>query len=437
MELSRRRLLGALGAGAAGLATGQVSGQHLLGTAAGAGPLQETSADPPEFRTRLTERYGMRYPIVQAGFSALYVTPELTAAVSNAGGLGCLGAAPEPAMGVRNLIRATKELTSRPFGMDFVYFPMAGVTVWGPDYENDEEHRTREFTWTCTDAHIDACIEEGIAYVVFFWTPPEARWVKRLKAAGVEMWAQVGSVRGALEAVDWGAEVIIAQGMQAGGHNRGYADGEPSLRQELTPRIKDAVPKDILVLGAGGVADGRTLAACLREGAEAAWVGTIFAASEESYAHEDYKRRVVEVKNGWVETAREPVVRPGVAPRLHPGHRQPGDGGMAGSGGRADDASAAAEDRPAPARGLQRPGRDPLRDAEVQPDASHPGHHRRLRGDVPPGRSGELPLGQQGPEGVHHRRGDGRGGPGDPHRPGVAHPWRALAAVLICTVQFA
>ncbi len=308
-KFSRRRLLGALGAGAAGIATGQLSGP-LLGTAAGADQLQEPTADPPEFKTRLTERYGMRYPIVQAGFSALYVTPELTAAVSNAGGLGCLGAAPEPAMGVRNLIRKTKELTSRPFGMDFVYFPMGGVTVWGPDYENDEEHRTREFTWTCTDAHIDACIEEGIAYVVFFWTPPEARWVKKLQAAGVELWAQVGSVRGALEAVDWGAEVIIAQGMQAGGHNRGYQDGEPSLRQELTPRIKDTVPKDVIVLGAGGVADGRTLAACLREGAEAAWVGTIFAASEESYAHEEYKRRVVEVKNGWVETRENQLFGP-------------------------------------------------------------------------------------------------------------------------------
>ena len=192
-KLSRRQLLGGVGAGVAGLAAGRLSGNHLVGTAAGASPLQDPAADPPEFRTRLTERYGMRYPIVQAGFSALYVTPELTAAVSNAGGLGCLGAAPEPALGVRNLIRSTKALTSRPFGMDFVYFPMGGVTVWGPNYEHDKEHRTREFTWTCTDAHIDACIEEEIAYVVFFWTPPEARWVKRLKAARIDVWAQVGS----------------------------------------------------------------------------------------------------------------------------------------------------------------------------------------------------------------------------------------------------
>ena len=304
MDVSRRRLLGMMGAGAAGVVGAQLAGA----VPAAASP--HGQLDPPEFRTRLTDRYAMTYPIVQAGFSALYVTPELTAAVSNAGGLGCLGAAPEPAEGVRNLIRRTKALTARPFGMDFVYFPMGGVTVWSPGYEEDPEHRTREITWSCTDAHIDACIEEQIAYVVFFWTPPEARWVKRLKEAGVEVWAQIGSLRGAQEAVDWGAEVIIAQGMQAGGHNRGYMDGEPSLRQELVPRVRDAVPAEVIVLGAGGVADGRTLAAALREGAEAAWVGTIFAAAEESYAHDDYKRRVVEVKNGWVETRENQLFGP-------------------------------------------------------------------------------------------------------------------------------
>ena len=93
------------------------------------------------------------------------------------------------------------------------------------------------------------------------------------------------SLRGAQEAIDWGADVLIAQGMQAGGHNRGNMDGEPSLRQELVPRVRAMAPPEVSVLGAGGVADGRTLAAALREGAEAAWVGTIFAASEESYAH--------------------------------------------------------------------------------------------------------------------------------------------------------
>jgi enoyl-[acyl-carrier protein] reductase II len=305
-EISRRRLLGIAGAGAAGIV-----GAHLAGGVVPAGAASgAATSDPPEFRTRLTDRYAMKYPIVQAGISALYVTPELAAAVSNAGGLGCLGAAPEPPEGVWNLIRKTKALTSRPFGMDFVYFPVGGVTLWGPDYENDREHRTREVNWSCTDAHIDACIDEQIAYVVFFWTPPEARWVKRLKAAGIEVWAQVGSLRGAQEAVDWGADVVIAQGMQAGGHNRGYMDGEPSLRQEVVPRVRAMAPPEVIVLGAGGVADGRTLATALREGAEAAWVGTIFAASEESYAHEEYKRRVVAVQNGWVETRESTLFGP-------------------------------------------------------------------------------------------------------------------------------
>ncbi len=300
-DLSRRRMLRMLGTGAVGLAGAQLVGP--LGTPAAANPMGAGARTPREFRTRLTERYEMTYPIIQAGFSAFYTTPELVAAVSNAGGLGCLGAAPEAAVGVQNMIRQTRKLTSRPFGMNFVYFPLAGKTAYAPGYENPhDERRTREITWSCTDAHIDVCVAEEVPYVVFFWTPPEKRWVKKLKAAGIELWAQVGTVRGAKEAVDWGAQVVIAQGMQAGGHNRGYQDGEPRLRQELVPAVKQAVPKDVIVLGAGGIADGQTLATALREGAEAGWAGTVFAASQESSAHDEYKRRVVAVQDGWEET---------------------------------------------------------------------------------------------------------------------------------------
>jgi hypothetical protein len=356
-EMSRRRLLGLAGAGAAGALTSRLVGEPLLGQPAGAAE-SDTTADPPEFRTRLTERYGMKYPIVQAGFSALYVTPELAAAVSNAGGLGCLGAAPEPGAGVRNLIRRTKALTDRPFGMDFVYFPMNGNTVWTPGYEDDKEHRTREINWSCNDSHIDACIEEGVAYVVFFWTAPEARWVKRLNDAGIPVWAQVGTVRGALEAVDWGAEVIIAQGMQAGGHCRGYQDAEPTMRQELVPRVKEAVPPEIVVLGAGGIADGQTLANALREGAEAAWVGTVFCASRLG------------------RHARQLPVRAGMAGRLHPGDHEPRHAAVAGQGGPAAVEPDPRAHRTAPPGRLHRSGRNSLRDAEVQPHVAHQGHDR-------------------------------------------------------------
>ena len=82
-------------------------------------------------------------------------------------------------------------------------------------------------------------------------TKPEARWVEKLKAAGIKQWAQVGSVAGALEAVDYGAEVIIAQGKQGGGHVRGFQDGNPLHRSELVPLVKAAVPKDVIVLGSG------------------------------------------------------------------------------------------------------------------------------------------------------------------------------------------
>ena len=402
-EISRRRLLGMAGAGAAGIV-----GAHLVGgvVPAGAAPGAGTS-DPRSSGQRLTDRYAMKYPIVQAGISALYVTPELAAAVSNAGGLGCLGAAPEPAAGVRNLIRKTKALTSRPFGMDFVYFPLGGVTVWGPDYEHDREHRTREINWSCTDAHIDACIDEQIAYVVFFWTPPEARWVKRLKAAGIDVWAQVGVAAGG-----------------AGGNRLGRRrpDRPGDAGRWPQPRLHGRRAEPPPGTGPSGESHGPSrgqrarcwwrrrrahVAAALREGAEAAWVGTIFAASKESYAHEEYKRRVVAVQNGWVETRGEHPLRPGMAGRIHTSDRQPGGARMAGPRRPAHHTAAPRPDRTAPLRRLHRSRRRALRDAEIQPHAPDPRHHRRLRRDGAPGRGRELPARHQGAEGGRDRGRDG------------------------------
>ena len=172
--------------------------------------------------------------------------------------------------------------------------------------------------------------------------------------------------------------------MQAGGHNRGYQDGEPSLRQELVPRVREAVPSDVIVLGAGGVADGRTLAASLREGAEAAWVGTIYAASEESYAHEEYKRRVVEVKNGWVETRENQLF----GPEWPAGYtRAIVNRVIREWQGREDQQTtpaAAGRYRSAPAGRLHRGRRDSLRDAEIQPHAARPA--------TPPGDFEEMAL---------------------------------------------
>src|SRR5581483_9343667 len=188
-DIARRRMLALLGGAGLGAGAGLLdpAGAHAAGK-------------PASLRTRLTDAYNVKYPIVNAGM-AFYATPELAAAVTNAGGLGCLGPIPETPAGTRTQIRQTRALTKGPFGVDFVYFPLANATVYGPGYEADREHLTRTPTWSINDMHVDVVIEEKVDFVVWFWTAPEARWVRKLKAAGIPQWAQVGTVRGALEAV--------------------------------------------------------------------------------------------------------------------------------------------------------------------------------------------------------------------------------------------
>jgi len=304
-NVDRRTLLKWLGAGAAGLGASG-AGASVLGGAAGAAQFPP-AADV--LRTRLTEAYGIRYPIMQAGM-AFYATPTLAAAVTNAGGLGVLGPIPEQPPGLRAQIAETRKLTSGPFGVDFVYFPYFNTTLNWPGYEEAADRPSRNVTWSINDGHVDVLIEEKVDFVVWYWTAPEARWVKRLKAAGIKQWAQVGSVAGALEAVEYGAEVIIAQGKQGGGHVRGFQDGNPLHRSELVPQVLAAVPQHVLVLGSGGIADGRTLVNALAEGADGGWVGTRFAVSEESYAHEEYMRRVIAVSDGWAETTPTAIFGP-------------------------------------------------------------------------------------------------------------------------------
>lgn len=216
--------------------------------------------------TRLTSEYGLATPFVSAGMGFLAL-PPLAAAVSNAGGLGMLapGAVPPPVL--REIIRATRQLTSGPFGVDFI----VETTGFGP---------------LTVEQHVDVCIEEQVPVVVFFWNLPPVSWIKRLKDAGTKVWLQTGSVEGARESVDAGMDAIVAQGSEAGGHNRASA-----ALFTLLPAIAQAVT--VPVLAAGGIADGRGVAAALALGAEGVWVGTRLIASHEAHAHEEYKRRVV------------------------------------------------------------------------------------------------------------------------------------------------
>lgn len=214
-------------------------------------------------RTKLTEEYGCDCPIVQAGMAFVGSTPDLAIAVSNAGGIGSIGIGALPPEALRGLIRAVHAATSAPFHVNFI-------------------------TFLARSEHIDVCIEEGAPIVSFHWGHPPPELVDTLHAGRCRVWEQVGSVEAARRAVDGGIDLIVAQGSEAGGHNLGSL---PSMA--LVPLIADAVAPTP-VLAAGAIADGRGLAAALALGAAGAWVGTRFVASNEAYAHDGYKRKLVE-----------------------------------------------------------------------------------------------------------------------------------------------
>jgi len=218
--------------------------------------------------TRLTREYGVRYPFVGAGMGFVSM-PRLVAAVSNAGGIGVLGNAIEPPPGTQALIRDIKTRTSKLFGVDFIVDDAA----FGP---------------LVTDAHIDVCVAESVRLVVFHMNTPPRLWVDRLHKAGARVWMQAGSVEQAVEAAAIGVDGIIAQGRQAGGHNKSRTPTHTLLQQIIT------AVKPMMVLAAGGIADGRAVADVLRRGAAGVWVGTRLVASTEAHAHPEYQRRIVQ-----------------------------------------------------------------------------------------------------------------------------------------------
>ncbi len=213
-------------------------------------------------QTRFTEAYGLSTPIAQAGMAFVGMTPDLAIAVSNAGALGCLGVGLMPAPALTKTIAAIRAGTAQPFNVNF-------ITIFAEQ------------------THIDAVCAAGVAVASFHWGHPPRAWIEQLHAAGVGVFEQVGSVEAAKRAADDGVDVVVAQGQEAGGHNYSTL---PTFA--LVPLVADAVAP-ALVLAAGGIADGRGLAAALMLGADGAWVGTRFVATTESEAHEGYKSRVV------------------------------------------------------------------------------------------------------------------------------------------------
>lgn len=216
----------------------------------------------PSLANRFTKAHGVKYPIAQAGMAFAGMTPPLAIAVGNAGGLGsfAVGLMPPPLlkMGIDGIRAGTKA----PFNVNFI-------------------------TLYTEPAHIDLVAAERVAVASFHWGHPPRAWIDTLHKADVRVWEQVGSVDDAKRAVDGGVDAVIAQGVEAGGHNYGTL---PTFA--LVPAVVDVVAP-AMVLASGGIADGRGLAAALVLGADAAWVGTRLVATVESNAHDEYKRRLV------------------------------------------------------------------------------------------------------------------------------------------------
>jgi NAD(P)H-dependent flavin oxidoreductase YrpB (nitropropane dioxygenase family) len=190
------------------------------------------------------------------------VGPELVAAVSNAGGLGMLVLWRTDPETMRRQIRETRALTSKPFAVNL-------------NLEFPQEER------------LAVCLDEGVSIISFFWRDPSSL-IARAKAGGALVLHTVGTAEKARQAVDCGVDVIVAQGWEAGGHVCGRVATMP-----LIPAVVDAV-SPTPVVAAGGIADGRGLAAALMLGAAGAWIGTRFLASEEAQIHQRYRERLLQ-----------------------------------------------------------------------------------------------------------------------------------------------
>ncbi|WP_260639533.1 nitronate monooxygenase [Streptomyces angustmyceticus] len=221
-------------------------------------PGEETrrSAHLPSLTTPLCRRLGVEVPVFQAPIGSA-VSPELVAGVSHAGGLGMLALTWTPAGEIPRILDRVRELTERPFGANLVLdFPVAD--------------------------RLDACLEGGVPVISTFWGDP-AGCTDRIRAAGAFHVHTVGSADEARHAADAGVDAVVAQGWEAGGHVRGLTATLP-----LVPAVVDAV-SPLPVVAAGGIADGRGLAAALALGAQAGWMGTRFLAATEARTHDIYR----------------------------------------------------------------------------------------------------------------------------------------------------
>jgi enoyl-[acyl-carrier protein] reductase II len=218
------------------------------------------------FSNRITDLFQIQYPIVQAGM--IWASGwRLASAVSNAGGLGLIGAGSMYPEVLRDHIRKCKAATGKPFGVN--------VPLLYPDL----------------DKHIQVIIEEGVR-IIFTSAGNPRTWTSHLKQNEIKVVHVVSSSKFALKAQEAGCDAVVAEGFEAGGHN----GREETTTMVLIPAVSSAV--SIPVIAAGGIATGRQMLAAMILGAEGVQVGTRFVASEEASSHLNFKQAVVHAAEG-------------------------------------------------------------------------------------------------------------------------------------------
>lgn len=218
------------------------------------------------FSNRVTELFGIQYPIIQAGM--IWASGwRLASAVSNAGGLGLIGAGSMYPDVLREHIQKCKAATDKPFGVN--------LPLLYPDI----------------DKHIAIILEEKVP-VVFTSAGNPKTWTKTLKDAGIKVVHVVSSAKFAKKSEDAGVDAVVAEGFEAGGHN----GREETTTLCLIPMVREAV--NIPVIAAGGIATGRAMLAVMALGAEGAQVGSRFVCTPEASSHQNFKEAVVNAQEG-------------------------------------------------------------------------------------------------------------------------------------------
>ena len=220
------------------------------------------------FKTRVTELLGIKHPIIQGGMQHLGV-PELAAAVSNAGGLGIINISIYPTPDeFRDAVRKTQKFTKKPFGVNISLLPSLN--------KGDEIFK-----------YIQVCIEENVEVIETAGASP-AVLIPKIKQGQIKWIHKVPSVKHAIKAEQLGVDIITIVGIECGGHPGGDEIGSLVLTNKVARAVK------IPVLAAGGIADGRAMAAALSLGAEGVVMGTRFVASKECIISDNHKKWIVE-----------------------------------------------------------------------------------------------------------------------------------------------